>query len=71
MNIQRINTPKGTRSILTYWYRGKRYRPVLGYNLTLDRERESALEIMTAIHANSLEPETKKAPIPLAGQLQQ
>ena len=68
MNIQRINTPKGTRSILTYWYRGKRYRPVLGYNLTLDRERETALEIMTAIHANSLEPETKKAPIPLAGQ---
>ena len=48
MNIQRITTPKGTRSILTYWYRGRRYRPVLGYNLTLDRERESALEIMTA-----------------------
>ncbi len=68
MNIQRINTPKGIRSILTYWYRGKRYRPVLGYNLTLDLERETALEIMTAIHANSLEPETKKAPIPLTGQ---
>jgi hypothetical protein len=63
MNIQRINTPKGTRSILTYWYRGKRYRPVLGYNLTLDRERESAVEIITAIHANWSGHDTQQAPI--------
>ena len=68
MNIQRINTPKGTRSILTYWYRGKRYRPVLGYNLTLDRERESALEIMTAIHANWSEHDTQQAPLARTGQ---
>jgi hypothetical protein len=68
MNIRRINTPKGTRSILTYWYRGRRYRPVLGHNLTLDRERESALEIITAIHANWSEYETKQAPIALTGQ---
>ena len=68
MNIQRINTSKGTRSILTYWYRGKRYRPVLGYNLTLDRERESAVEIITAIHANWSQHETMQAPIAMTGQ---
>jgi integrase len=69
MNIRRINTPMGTRSILTYWFREKRYRPVLGYNLTLDHERESALQIITAIHTNSFDQESKKAPISQAGQL--
>src|SRR6185437_11565704 len=68
MNIRRINTPKGTRSILTYWYRGRRYRPVLGHNLTLDRQRESALEIITAIHENWSEHETTQAPIASTGQ---
>lgn len=53
MNIRRIPSPKGIRSVLTYWYKGVRYRPVLGCNLTADRERESALEIITAIHANA------------------
>ena len=68
MNIRRINIPKGTRSILTYWYRGKRYRPVLGYNLTLDRERESALEIMTGIHANWSKHDTQQPPLALTAQ---
>lgn len=42
-----------TRSVLTYWYRGVRYRPVLGYNLSIDQEREAALQVITAIHANT------------------
>jgi len=41
--------------LLTYWYRGKRYRPVLGYNLRLDQERESALSVISIIHANTVE----------------
>ena len=68
MNIKRLQAPNGIRSVLTYWYRGKRYRPVLGCNLTADRERESALEVITAIHANSLEQETKKPSVPGPGQ---
>ena len=30
MNIRRVRTSRGMRSVLTYWYRGVRYRPVLG-----------------------------------------
>ena len=53
MNILRKSTPKGIRSVLTYWYRGQRYRPVLGYNLTADQEREVSLDIITTIHSNT------------------
>jgi hypothetical protein len=53
MNIRRVPTSKGLRSILTYWYRGVRYRPVLGLNLSPDQEREASLEVMSAIHANT------------------
>jgi hypothetical protein len=53
MNIRRVRTSRGCRSVLTYWYRGVRYRPVLGLNLTGDQEREAALEIISAIHANT------------------
>jgi len=53
LNIRRISTPKGLRSVLTYWYQGIRYRPVLGYNLTPEQERNSAFHIITAIHANT------------------
>ncbi len=45
MNIRRAQTTRGIRSMLTYWYRGVRYRPVLGLNLTVDQERESANRI--------------------------
>ena len=53
MKIRRIQSHAKVRSVLTYWYRGVRYRPVLGYNLTADQERESALQIISAIHANT------------------
>src|SRR5687768_13148354 len=53
MNIRRKSTTKGIQSLLTYWYRGQRYRPVLGYNLTTDQEREAALQIISDIHANT------------------
>jgi hypothetical protein len=52
MNIRRVPTSKGLRSILTYWYRGIRYRPVLGLNLSADQERDAALQVISAIHAN-------------------
>jgi len=57
MNIRRILTSGKTRSVLTYWYRGVRYRPVLGYNLSIDQEREAALQVITAIHTNTAQPE--------------
>ena len=53
MNIRRVRTTCGIRSVLTYWYRGVRYRPVLGLNLTIDQERESANRIISAIHQNT------------------
>jgi len=59
MNIRRTPTSKGTRSVLTYWYQGIRYRPFLGLNLNADKERDAALKIITAIHKNSAE---KQAP---------
>lgn len=57
MNIRRILTSGKTRSVLTYWYRGVRYRPVLGYNLSTDQEREAALQVITAIHTNTAQVE--------------
>jgi integrase len=53
LNIRRIHTSKGLRSILTYWHRGLRYRPVLGYNLRPEQERDAAFQVITAIHANT------------------
>lgn len=50
--INRTATPHGIRSWLDYRYRGKRYRPVLGYNLTPDQERDERVRVIAAIHAN-------------------
>lgn len=58
MNIRRVRTTRGTRSVLTYWYRGVRYRPVLGFDLTTDQERESAYRFISAIHQNTNRPQT-------------
>ena len=52
MTIRHERTSDGLRSVLDYRYRGKRYRPVLGYNLTPDEEADAALKIITAIHSN-------------------
>jgi integrase len=61
LNIHRIPTSKGIRSILTYWYQGARYRPVLGINLSIDKERKSALEVITAIHKNTAETQVPRS----------
>ena len=53
LNIRRNPTSKGLRSVLTYWYRGIRYRPVLGYNLKPEQERDAAFQVITAIHTNT------------------
>lgn len=64
MNIRRTPTSKGTRSVLTYWYQGIRYRPFLGLNLSADKERDAALKIITAIHQNTAEKQSPKACAP-------
>ena len=64
MNIRRIRTSQGIRSILTYWYQGTRYRPVLGVNLSLDREREVALQIINAIHQNTAKDPASRQDLP-------
>lgn len=51
MTITRTVTPRGTRSDLSYRYRGVRYRPVLGYNLTSDQEHEALGQVLAAIQA--------------------
>jgi len=61
MNIHRIPTSKGIRSVLTYWYQGTRYRPFLGMNLSVDKEREAALEVITAIHKNTADKQVPRA----------
>src|SRR5215472_5620907 len=63
LNIRRTPTTKGLRSILTYWHRGARYRPVLGYNLRPEQERQAALHVIAAIHANT----TAQPPADLSG----
>ena len=52
MKIIRKPTPHGLRSRLEYRYAGGRYRPVLGYDLTLDQERQEAHRLIAIIHAN-------------------
>lgn len=53
MTITRTVTPRGTRSDLSYRYRGVRYRPVLGYNLTSDQEHEALGRILVAIQSHA------------------
>jgi hypothetical protein len=66
MNIRRVPTSKGPRSILTYWYHGIRYRPVLGLNLSPDQERDAALQVVSAIHANMGQQGISPVPSPSA-----
>src|SRR5688572_21388715 len=63
MIIRHQHAREGLRSMLDYRYRGKRCRPVLGYNLSPDQERDMALKVMTAIHSNlgSLVPSDRSA----------
>lgn len=51
MKITRTMTPRGIRSDLFFRYRGVRYRPVLGYNLTSDQEQEATLQIVAAVQS--------------------
>jgi len=51
MKTTRAMTPLGMRSILDFRYRGVRYRPVLGYNLTPDQEHETMVQVLAAIHS--------------------
>lgn len=52
MRITRTATTEGVRSTLDYRYRGGRYRPVLGYNLTSDQEHEAMGQILARIQAH-------------------
>ena len=52
MRITRTATTDGVRSTLDYRYRGGRYRPVLGYNLTSDQEHEAMVQILARIQAH-------------------
>lgn len=52
MRITRTATVVGVRSTLDYRYRGGRYRPVLGYNLTSDQEHEAMGQILASIHSH-------------------
>ena len=50
----------GNKSILDYRYKGKRYRPVLGYNLTPDEEQEALVQVLTNIHRSVNGPITER-----------
>ncbi len=51
MNITHLKTKHGRKSVLTYWYKGFRYRPRLkGVNLTPDQEKQAAHEAVAEIH---------------------
>ncbi len=51
MNIKHVKSRRGTRSLLTYWYQGHRYRVRLkGINLIRDEEKRLANEAITEIH---------------------
>jgi len=51
MNIARIRSKQGTKSVLTYWYKRHRYRVRLpGVNLAGDEEKRQAIAAVTEIH---------------------
>jgi len=51
VNIRRAKTKKAVKSVLTYWYRGERYRVRLhGENLLPDEEKRLAHEAIGEIH---------------------
>ncbi len=54
MKVSRTMTPLGMRSLLDFRYRGVRYRPVLGYNLTADQEHEAMVQVLAAIQSQVL-----------------
>ena len=51
MKITRTMTPLGMRSLLDVRYRGTRYRPVLGYNLSADQEHEAMVQVLVQIQS--------------------
>jgi integrase len=53
VKIVRTPTTHGVQSRLEYRYAGGRYRPVLGYDLTSDQERDEAHRLITTIHLNA------------------
>jgi len=51
MNILRVKSKRGIKSMLTYWYKQHRYRVRLpGVNLEVDEEKRQALAAITEIH---------------------
>jgi integrase len=51
VNIKHVKIKKGIKSVLTYWYKGNRYRPTLqGVNLTGDEEKRAANQAIAEIH---------------------
>jgi hypothetical protein len=51
VNIKHVKSREGTKSLLTYWYGGNRYRVRLkGINLTGDEEKRLANEAIAEIH---------------------
>jgi len=51
MNIACVKSKRGSKSVLTYWYKGHRYRVRLpGVNLTVDEEKRQASVAITEIH---------------------
>jgi hypothetical protein len=51
MNLKRVKTRQGTRSVLTYWYKRQHYRVRLpGVNLSSDEEKRQANTATSEIH---------------------
>lgn len=64
MKITRTMTPRGLRSDLFFRYRGVRYRPVLGYNLTRGTVVKSLNDAETATTAEVSKPVSSLASVP-------
>jgi integrase len=60
--------PQGLQARLEYRYGGGRYRPVLGYDLTPDQERDEAHRLITIIHMKARPGASSQPAVPTFSQ---
>jgi hypothetical protein len=68
LKIIRTPMPQGLQARLEYRYGGGRYRPVLGYDLTPDQERDEAHRLITIIHMKARPGASSQPAVPTFSQ---
>jgi hypothetical protein len=64
--VPRSTKDHGVAYDLYYRYKGKRYRPTLGYDLTREQQQKEATEVIKKIHDRGQTPRETESPADIA-----